>query len=43
MISNKKNPILKYTLVAILFNVSAPKNDDTPTPKATYITIIEIP
>ena len=43
IINNRKNPILKYTLVAILFKESAPKIDETPTPKATYITMIESP
>ena len=43
IINNKKKPILKYTLVAILFSASAPKTDDTPTPKATYITMIDNP
>ena len=35
IINRRKNPILKYTLVAILFKASAPKTDDTPTPRAT--------
>ena len=43
IINNRKKPILKYTLVAILFNASAPNIEETPTPKATYIIIIETP
>ena len=43
LLTIEKNPILKYTLVAILFNASAPNIEETPTPNATYIIIIETP